>query len=614
MSFESSPRTRSFRIIAQDPSVLNPNCSGQQPLTAQVDVPVECVSEGPWGHRVQVIDYDCSQAVWRSPPILEHCNGYVKDRFATSAPEKLVGDFDFHAQNVYAIVMRTLARFEQALGRHVSWFGGSHQIKVVPHAFRTLNAFYARDIEALLFGYGRSSSSGDWVYTCLSHDVIVHETTHALLDSLHERYIDPSSPDQAAFHEGFSDIVALLSVFALRDVVEVLLSEQSETLKGKDDLTGWLKKSALLGLAEQMGAEIQRARGAALRRSVALDPSPAYYLESRKLATKPQSTPNPYAEFILAHRRGEILVAAMMNAFVEAWSARLQKNWSASEPASSTIPQGVIPHWAEEGADAADYLLTMAIRALDYMPPLHIEFTDYLNALITADRELHSDDTRFGFREHLLNSFSAYGIEPIRGSPVPNGTKESSKQAVGWAPIGKIALSYERTHFEPLTRDPDEVFRLVWENRKVLGLDGELDKWSYLKVLSVCPCVRIAPDGFVLRETMAQFYQVIRLTAKELRERGFILPDSMGAEKVIALYGGATLIFDDFACMKYSIHNALSNKKRQSARIVELARRSALSFEGEGLNAPASSAGREVNFAAAHRLRGVAPSIAIEEW
>ena len=122
-------------------------------------------------------------------------------------------------QNVYAIVMRTLARFEFALGRRVAWGCAGHQIHVAPHAFA--------EAERVLLARGsRHASSatspgndGKTVFTCLSHDVVAHETTHAILDGLRGRYLEPSSPDQAAFHEGFADIVALLSVFSLPDVV-----------------------------------------------------------------------------------------------------------------------------------------------------------------------------------------------------------------------------------------------------------------------------------------------------------------------------------------------------------------------------------------------------------
>src|SRR5262249_8804805 len=135
---------------------------------------------------------------------------------------KILGDPHFHAQNVYAIIMRTLARFEFALGRRASWGFGQHQLKVAPHAFADANAFYSEADEALGFGYfpGRD---GNIVFSCLAHDVVVHETTHALVDGLRERFTDPSSPDQAAFHEGFADIVAILSVFSLPDVVRKLM-------------------------------------------------------------------------------------------------------------------------------------------------------------------------------------------------------------------------------------------------------------------------------------------------------------------------------------------------------------------------------------------------------
>ena len=57
------------------------------------------------------------------------------------------------------------------------------------------------------------------VFTCLSHDIIAHETTHALLDGMHRRFNEPSNPDVLAFHEAFADIVALFQHFSLPEVL-----------------------------------------------------------------------------------------------------------------------------------------------------------------------------------------------------------------------------------------------------------------------------------------------------------------------------------------------------------------------------------------------------------
>ena len=123
--------------------------------------------------------------------------------------QRLLADPNFHAQHTYAIVMRVLARFEFALGRRVKWGFHGHQLHIAPHAFCEANAFYSKEDRALYFGYFWNKKK-EPVFTCLSHDIVAHETTHALLDGLRNRYSDPSGPDQAAFHEGFSDVVALL--------------------------------------------------------------------------------------------------------------------------------------------------------------------------------------------------------------------------------------------------------------------------------------------------------------------------------------------------------------------------------------------------------------------
>src|SRR5262249_8439957 len=199
--------------------------------------------------------------------------------------------------------MRTLARFELALGRRCNWGSAGHQIHVAPHAFADANAFYSKEDRGIFFGYFMGID-GSPIFTCLAHDVVAHETTHALLDGLRGRYMEPSSPDQAAFHEGFADVVALLSLFSLQDVVRALLDlgqGGGKTIDQKYLTRAALQNSVLLGLAEQMGGELSRVRGQALRRSVGLPPG------------KPYMSAKQYPEFVEPHRRGELIVAAVMN-------------------------------------------------------------------------------------------------------------------------------------------------------------------------------------------------------------------------------------------------------------------------------------------------------------
>jgi hypothetical protein len=557
-------------VVAQDPSVRKPDGTI---LMAEVDVPAESLAAGPRGYRVHVIDYEPARGVYAGA----HRVPDVAPKAWLQGRPSIRNSAVFRAANVYALVMKTLARFEHALGRRIGWSFESHQINVAPRGLCEANAFYSRDDQGLVFGWFRGRD-GDIVDTCLSHDIVVHETTHALIDGLRERYMDPSTPDQAAFHEGYADIVALLSVLSQQSLVaQLLVRGRSPTGRiDKRDLTvDALHRSALLGLAEQVGQageDLQTARGGALRRSVTLRPG-AWWRSD--------------ASYQEPHYRGEILVAAIMRTYVKIWHARIAQ---LGEVAPGKVN---LDRVAEDGADAADHLITMLIRALDYMPPVHVGFGDVASAMLTADSEIFPDDSRYHYREHLLAGFADFDI-------TPTSTRTDVSGAWPHAPEG---LRLDRIRLESLRVDADEVFRFIWENREKRLLD--LHEQAYTKVLSVRPCMRIGIDGFVLRETVAEYYQVLRVEAGDLRDYGLRRPTGMPPSTEVSVYGGGTLVFDEFGRLKYHVRKPVLELEAQDQRIDHLWR--------HGHYEPGRSRAKRI--ATMHRMRALGRRVsARDRW
>ncbi|MCP4151077.1 MAG: hypothetical protein GY757_25255 [bacterium] len=532
--------TRNFTIIAQDPSIKNADGSI---LKTQIQIPMEELAPGPRGHRIHVVDYDSSEKVFYKP----YNPGKKEDPFATAGDDELLDNPEFHAQNVYAIIMRLLGRFEASVGRRISWGFGGHQIHVAPHAFSNANAFYSSDARGIFFGYfqGRNQKP---VFTCLSHDIVTHEATHALLDGLRESFTFPSHPDQAGFHEGFSDIVALLSVFGLKDVVKALLLSRTGSdgnfIDKKELSVDNLKKNVLLGLAEQFGKEVSNHRADCLRRAV---------------ARPPEKDAIDAIDFEQAHLRGEILSAAVLNSFIDVWTARL-KTWLPRLDKSVPVARVI-----EDAGDAANHLLNICIRALDYCPVVDITFGDFLSALLTADYELVPDDNKYKYREILIKQFKVWNIEPAAESHHLAKAKGAHEPGTWQKPPGMHKLNYSRLHRESLERDKNEVFHFLWDNRKRLNIFENAYTW----IISLRPSVRIAPDGFVLKETVSEYRQVLEIEAGKLGDfcPGMEKPEGMPDDLPVKLNGGGVFIFDEFAHLKYHIHSRINNPESQLKRL-----------------------------------------------
>jgi len=554
---------RRLTIIAQDPSVS----AELGILTAEVSVPVDRLEPGPRSHRFHVVDYDASSGQLVDPvPDLRDpraaggdydwsCrDGFPRpdspeeetERYPGGYRQRLVSDPAFRAQNVYAIAARTLAAFEFALGRRIEWEFDSHQLYIVPWAFADANAHYSREDRGLFFGYVPRENDVTF-QTCLSHDIVCHETTHAILDGLRPRFFEPTLPDQPAFHEALGDIVAILSVFSLPEAVESALGRKDP----EDRITtrrlerAALGKGILFGLAEEFGEVASGVRGSALRRSRELAPGDWW-----------RSDP----AFEEPHRRGEVLVAAVIDALTGMWSERLE----ALEQAGGVNRERA----AEEGATAAGHLMTMVIRSLDYAPAVEIEFEDVLDALLVAD-EIIAPDDRHGYREALRASFERYGIH------------QPEDRTIDLAQHGG-SFRYEQINAAALRSSKDEAYRFLWQNLGALGLRSD---W-HLEVESLRPAVRVGPDGLVIQEVVCDYIQMVEMTAGQARQLAdreedpatvmrpqgevpnrLTVPPALADNVQLQLWGGGTVIFDQFGRAKLHQHKDLDDWARQSERL-----------------------------------------------
>lgn len=398
---QTKPEFRQLRIYAIDPMVsrapehqatvqirfeelelrpLIPNPPANPNQTAIYD-PVSFA-----GRRVEVVDVDAgnTMASWYRPVCLDEANIAMQHGLEPSE-----SDPQFHQQMVYAVAMRTLEQFDRALGRIV-YFSGRRRLRLVPHAFRGTNAFYHPKMRAVLFGYFRASKEapgdnlpGQTIFTCLSHDIVAHEVTHAIVDRLRPEFNTATNPHVRAFHEGFADIVAVFQRLSFRDLVQRALQ----------DAQADIRKSRLLSdIAAQFGQGL--GSGKALRTA----------LESE---TKIQDVKEE-------HALGAVLVAAIFEGFYSTFERRTADLIRIATGGTGVLPQGalhpdLVTRLSGECVRIAQSVLTMCIRAFDYLPPADVTFGAFLRALVTADWELNPLD-EFGIRAALIEACRKRGI------------------------------------------------------------------------------------------------------------------------------------------------------------------------------------------------------------
>lgn len=449
------PPVRQLRAYAYDPSLAT-RLSTAAINQVCVEIPFEAdLQPGPVGEYLEVVDVDPASDCAYAPVDLNHPHILALDGLAPSE-----GNPQFHQQMVYAVAMKTIRHFEEALGRPVFWSplrpwlegngdskraeprmrGGNpdledqfvQRLRVYPHALREENAYYSPAKRALLFGYfpARDGDPGNeypggMVFTCLSHDIIAHETTHAVLDGMHTYFNEPTNPDVFALHEAFADIVALFQHFTYPEVLRHQIARTRGNLTSQHLLSQLAQQFGQAtgkhhALRDAIGGLVERKASEDAAKATVSGPAGSIEGERRKRQWQ-RYEPNPqlleqrgYAEE--AHDRGSILVAAVFDAFLAIYSQRVADLLRIATGGTGVLPAGelhpdLVNRMAHEAAKSAQQVLRICIRAMDYVPPVDITFGEFLRAVITADRDLVPNDNR-GYRVAFIEAFRAWGIYP----------------------------------------------------------------------------------------------------------------------------------------------------------------------------------------------------------
>jgi hypothetical protein len=545
---KGEPLYRPLRIFTLDPMV-----SRLEGSVALINVPYELLEPGPVSRLFNVDNYDAVQEVHYRRVDLDD-----KAILMKNGRDPAPSDPRFHQQMVYAVCSNVYSTFSIALGRQISWGferkENADKLYIQPHASQDQNAYYDEREGALKFGYyiidEKQSSDrvlpGSFAFTCLSHDIIAHELTHAILDGLRANFRLPSGPDVMAFHEAFADLVALFQHFSYKEVV----THAIKVSKGNIELTDVLTQLAL-----QFGHTIGKNTG--LRSAISTRKSPKLYDPKRE-----------------PHELGSVLVAAVFEAFLTVYKRKIAGYTRLATQGSGVLPVGELSAdlkalLASKASQLASQFLSFLIRAIDYCPPVNLRFDEYLRAIITADYDLVPDDV-WCYREALVDAF-------LRRKIYPRDVNSPSEDSLLWRPTKKscgpvVELDFAHLQFQgdpASAAGPDELRRQACVLGEFVSRPEYMDEFGLVakndprlqgatvdlpSVESIRSARRIGPNGQIVFDLVAEITQRCRVQRKD-------------GQASFDFYGGATVILGPEGEIRYAIIKSVMGKDRLKRRL-----------------------------------------------
>jgi hypothetical protein len=322
--------------------------------------------------------------------------------------------------------------------------------------------------------------------------------------------------------------------------------------------------------------------------------------QALRLALGTRPNPALLAKTLEPHDRGAILVAAVFDAYFSVYIQQtrpLMRVARAGGGNGGDLHPELVTMLADRAAKTAERFLTICIRALDYCPPVDLQFGEFLRAIVTADMILVPEDPA-GYRTEIIKAFRRRGI-------VPAGVKSYSEEALRWcgpADRGRplqpiVGLDFDvlretidqdsteaeqamRHNAERATRNAVILHTYATAHAKDLGLDPARP----IQPFSFHPVYRIGPGGRLMVQFIVEFLQ---------KQEERFDPSNLASAK-FTHRGGSTVIFDHRGRVQYVIEKPLGNSERVAQQRAYLANNSAAA-------AFTSPTGSGPSFAAIHR-------------
>jgi hypothetical protein len=441
-----------------------------------------------------------------------------------AALEAILGSDEFIQVSVFSTVLKTLDLFENKdiMGRPISWAFAGQPLEVYPRARPGLNALYHRPSRNLRFFYQDYPQTAPGtpprrVYTCLSRDVIAHETGHAILDGIEPGLLDAIGPHPRAIHEGLADMISVLMAFNSDTLSRFVLKHHFGSI---------LEATAFSDIAEQIGPLLNS--GEAPLRALIND----MHLDS--------SQPAGYASPDKPYELCLVLSGALYH-ILQTNHERLKK--SLADTVFQTFPDPLYSASGQALMESARRLRRNIFRALDYLPPGEISLADYGRAVCAVNA--HSFDQEPDYEQWIKDEFTRRKIvvdpreletgqilSPPHPRPIDQLYQDDSsarqfvEQNRAWIgiPDGEPFEIRPRLKVAPDDADPTCIFKIIWGQREPnqMGNQFPVERWVRVgttlvfdwqtgaiqtRLSSAVPTPELYPDPEILQLASQAFHR-----------------------------------------------------------------------------------------------------------